>query len=208
MFCGKTEDLLKEPFLKEGFYGATDRHTAICISDKKINLPFQEKKGSPLISAVIPKTKGNPVTIDVLKLEDALMKECPQVDEMVGVMTKCVECNGHGETSCPVCCNLHECPVCEGIGKIFKGESTGKKISDFDMPVYFLGAYIKGTYLMRLVQASKLLGCKSILRLAGTERNGNYFKAGDFDFILMPINVDLNAQWVNLNYQGEKQLTK
>lgn len=200
MFCEKSKGYRKEmeqPFKQNGNYYATDAISAISMPiGGEMELHEQER---PMIESVIPKEFHEPIEIDVAKFEEAIIKHSPLVDEFKQEEHECRNCDGSGEVECDLG-HDHDCEDCDGEGVIEGKNPTGNKIPDKKTVFTFMESGLKYTELMRLIQASKMLGVEKIYKIAGSDKKPFYFKVGNANILVMTCYIGDNAETVMLPF--------
>ena len=190
MFCcegNNHQTSFKQVFTQNGKYYATDGISAIRMpmGGEMLDVWHQEQ---PPIDSLIPTQFHEPIAINVSKLEAAILKLAPLVDEFEEEAHECRTCNGFGSNECDLG-HDHDCKFCDGHGYIEAKNPTGNKICDPSTTFLFLHSGVKFSQLMRLVRASKLLGAESIYKIAGAKNEPYYFEVANTNVLIMHCHI-------------------
>lgn len=136
----------------------------------------------------------------LINIEELKQKIVPKlIDEYHyhGEDIECEECDGDGfvvvpytlkKTGKEVTISDVICPICRGSGFSSQREEikTGKQIHDPESLHLLLDTGFQYRHLNMMIKACDVLGIKSIKKVWGHAKTQNYFKAGDFTFVLSP----------------------
>jgi hypothetical protein len=161
------------------------------IPDFEIDCPVLEDK----LKTVYPIEYNQTKFIYLSQLKEAFSK-APLLDDYDETEVECSACYGEGEVEYEFSHGRKdytiesECPVCEGQGVIIgkSDKPNGKKIIDYTKLITIGNSTFNIERLQDVVKVAELLGVKNIsLVFQGKPSQGNLFKVGDAEILIMPV---------------------
>lgn len=189
MFCDPAhqKDYAQIPHFQDGFVWATDGHGMAWINAHHVKNEGLNEIQKPVFNDVLPHYTGQkPITIKVQKMIDFLKRNCLLIDELKDVKVDCTDC----KKAQIVFCNMghaHDCPDCDGTGKVMVEEPTGQQVRDPDA-VFFDGfGLFSYRQMMRILQAAQVLGLEEIQQKQGAPHDPYAYEMGEFKALMMPL---------------------
>lgn len=187
LFTDPYDDLrsyLKNPFINDGYYCASDAHHLIAISIDDIKLPFVRSE-KPKIAHLLEVSDNNDFVFTSQWLRDRMKAEL--MDETKDETKTCEKCDGEGKITCDECGHDYDCPDCNGDGKITIEIPTGNKIPNESTPQLFDGVLMKWVFLNHLCEAAELIGESEIKWTVKESGKTNLFSFGKYTVLIMPM---------------------
>jgi len=171
---------LKAPYTSGGYTIATNEKIYIAV-EKSMGYPEQEKYN--LLHILEERTKSHIVTKEKIEAE---LKKIPLVDVMTEKEMVCPECNGEGEVLWSYFANdgteyeeTHDCPVCEGSGKIYKEMPTSRKEHDPKELVKISNAMYIADRLFLLHDIMEIVGVEDVTFLCCHKQKASVIRIND-----------------------------
>lgn len=194
LFCTRFDsnrEILKTPFIQNGFYYATDSYCLAQLScDVFKDLPYSELTYLN-VSQVINSGKWPAEKFAKIKAEliSAVMEKVEQEDEYKKGTEKCIDCQGEGLLTCDLN-EEHDCRSCGGDGTYPPSRKTGRKIPNPRGVLIFGQSRLSVENVEKLLKVCQILQCDEIT-IMGADDKGNYppffFQIKDFLICIMPL---------------------
>lgn len=185
MFTDEDRIGLEQPYFQEGYYVASDAHSAIRIDATKKELPFNFESKKNIITIYNNAYKGDLIALNIKSLRDRLIPEMEPLEII------CLCCNGDGVVEYEFFYDKknytieYDCPVCNSNG--YTTDKTGK-MQIKDMKVFKIkGIFFAYNQLDRLLKVAEILELKTINYFIGKEDCPQIFLVADLEILVMPV---------------------
>lgn len=184
----KFRPAFKKPFINDDKVCATDSYVAIFIDEKDCDFEVNNEYEPPRLISIVP-PENKPVVLDLKKIDWEKYKTEDETRK-VGEDIDCSVCNGFGEVEWEFQKweKYFDCPACEGSGKESEAheEKTGEKTFG-PFRVKLGNTYFDVAKFYKLIKVQEMLGGEIELLNNDYPRNGNLFRVGKCNVIIMPM---------------------